>query len=185
MTRVVAFLLVAGGAWLAVAPHDRMLATVVVAFGTVAYAYWRLTVGSGGTRWLELRPEQLDELSGLEFEQWVMAVLAHNRLSPTATATTGDFGVDIIAEYRGLKFGVQAKKRKGKNVGNAAVQQVNAGCDYYGCDLAVVVTQSKFTSAAKAQAERLVRPCLLLGRDELPSMGALFKEMADRSVAEE
>ena len=179
--RRIGLMVLAGATWLYIAPHDPTFAAVLVVFIFVAYAYWRTGQGPDD-RWLRLKPEQLDELTGVEFEKWLIAVLNKEGFSPAPTSATGDFGVDVVAEYRGKKFGVQAKKRKGKNIGNAAVQQVNAGCDFYGCELAVVVTQSRFTAAARTQAERLLRPCLLIGRDELSDIGTHFKAMAEASA---
>ena len=167
--------------WVWLADFDRTLASIAVAFSWVAFAYLRFS-SPRRPRLIKLTVEDLDELTGVEFEQWVIFVLDRAGFTTTATPSTGDFGIDIIAEYRGQRFGIQAKKRKGKNVGNAAVQQVNAGCDYYDCPVAVVVTQSKFTAAARAQAERLARPCLLIGRDEIGQVAQRLKA-ADQSTA--
>ncbi|MEO1337307.1 MAG: restriction endonuclease, partial [Myxococcota bacterium] len=118
--------------------------------------------------------DELDQLTGHEFEAWVADTLEDFGLKISMTPASGDFGVDVIAEYEGRRIGIQAKKRVGKNIGNAAVQQVNAGADYYRCRYAAVVTQSYFTKAARAQANGLTRPCVLIGRAELDRMGAVM-----------
>ncbi len=156
-------------------PPIALLAGVVAMVG---WGYWRLA-GGGRRRWLVLTPTQLDELTGEAFEQWLTAVLQEAGFAVAVTPKSKDFGVDVVAQYRGQRIGIQAKKRKGKNVGNAAVQEVNAGCDYHDCPLAAVVTQSRFTASARAQADRLARPCLLIGRDELRELPKLLKQLAE------
>ena len=167
--------------WAAVGLGDLTLAAVLTVIAGLLWAYRRVSP-SADARWLRLQPADLDELSGAEFESWVIAKLTSDGVTASATAATRDFGVDIVAEHQGRRVGIQAKKRKGKNVGNAAVQEVNAGCDYYDCEVAAVVTQARFTSAARAQAERLNRPCVLIGRDELDLLSTLIKEAPEASA---
>lgn len=119
----------------------------------------------------------LDELSGPAFEAWIAAVLQDAGFTTEDIQTSGDFGIDVIAEYQGTKFGIQAKRYK-SNVGNSAVQEANAGAQFHGCSVAAVVTQSGFTRAAKAQAAGLSPPCLLISREELPNMVQLLKGQA-------
>lgn len=113
--------------------------------------------------------EDLDGLSGAEFEAWIAEVLQVAGFRTEDIRTSGDFGVDVIAEESGIRFGIQAK-RYSSNVGNSAVQEANSGAQFHGCDLAAVVTQAGFTRAAIAQAERSRPPCLLIGRDEIHEM---------------
>ncbi|HAC79246.1 MAG TPA: hypothetical protein DCG06_03050 [Deltaproteobacteria bacterium] len=119
----------------------------------------------------------LDTLSGAAFEAWIAAVLQDAGFKTEDIQTSGDFGVDVIAEFEGTKFGIQAKRYK-SNVGNSAVQEANAGAQFHGCSVAAVVTQSGFTRAARAQAAGMRPPCLLIGRDELPNMVHLLKGQA-------
>ncbi|MEC7582963.1 MAG: restriction endonuclease [Planctomycetota bacterium] len=119
----------------------------------------------------------LDNLSGIEFEAWIAAVLEREGFAIEDLPAGGDFGVDVIAGYGGVRFGIQAK-RYGSNVGNSAVQEANAGSEYHHCQVPVVITQSGFTRAAREQAERMQPPCLLIGRDEISHMAALLKTRA-------
>ena len=181
---------VGGAAWLT--EGDVVHTAVVVSGGLVALfvlwlarLWWRL--GAGGRRrrrLLAYTAEDLDALTGLEFEAWLVEVLHAGGLATQDTAKTGDFGVDVIASYRNRRIGIQAKKRRGRNIGNKAVQEANAGADYYSCEIAAVVTQSGFTKAAKAQADGLARPCLLLGRDELPQLADHLKQAVTAFVSE-
>lgn len=69
------------------------------------------------------------------------------------TKASGDQGIDVIAT-KGKKYGIQCKYYTG-NVGNKAVQEAYAGAKFYGCDVAVVMTNSTFTKSAKELAEKL------------------------------
>jgi hypothetical protein len=119
----------------------------------------------------------LDILTGPAFEAWIAAVLQDAGFTTEDIQTSGDFGVDVIAEYQGTKFGIQAKRYK-SNVGNSAVQEASAGAQFHGCSVSAVVTQSRFTRAAKAQAAGMRPPCLLIGRDELPEMVSILRQRA-------
>ena len=119
----------------------------------------------------------LDRLTGPAFEAWIAAVLQDAGFTTEDIQTSGDFGVDVIAEYQGTKFGIQAKRYK-SNVGNSAVQEASAGAQFHGCSVSAVVTQSRFTRAAKAQAAGMRPPCLLIGRDELPEMVSILRQRA-------
>lgn len=63
----------------------------------------------------------------------------------------GDMGVDVLAEMRGIRAAIQAK-RHGQRVGNSAVQAIAAGRIFYGAHVAVVVAPSGFTRSAVALA---------------------------------
>lgn len=92
---------------------------------------------------------ELDEsMSGEKFEDYVKEVLKKNGYKKVRlTKASGDYGVDILAEYKGVTYAFQCKLYA-KPVGVAAVQQAYAGCEYYGCDEAIVVTNNTFTKAA-------------------------------------
>ncbi|HWF27190.1 MAG TPA: restriction endonuclease, partial [Mycobacterium sp.] len=93
----------------------------------------------------------VDQMSGVEFEEFVAAQLRTRGWSVTRTASTGDYGVDLIAKKDGSHMAVQCK-RLAKAVGVAAVQQVVSGAAHHGCNQAVVVTNQAFTKAARQLA---------------------------------
>ena len=109
---------------------------------------------------------RIDAMAGLEFEVWIVERLVAAGYQVRNVRASGDFGVDIITWIHGLAVGLQPKRYQGK-VGNDAVQQVLAGCDYHGCHLAVVLTQSSFTAAAREQAEKARHPVVLIERTQL------------------
>ncbi len=92
---------------------------------------------------------ELDEnMSGEMFEDYVKEILKKNGYKKVRlTKSSGDYGTDIIAQYKGINYAFQCKLYT-KPVGVAAIQQAYAGCEYYGCDEAVVVTNNTFTRQA-------------------------------------
>lgn len=69
------------------------------------------------------------------------------------TKGSGDQGIDVIAYSGGKKYGIQCKHYSAP-VGNFAVQEAFAGAKYYNCDVAVVMTNTTFTPAAKELAKK-------------------------------
>ena len=116
---------------------------------------------------------ELDAMDGAEFERWITRRLTAAGHFARDLRQSGDFGVDVLAEIAGLRLGIQAKRFAG-GVGNAAVQEVLAGCDYHRCAVAAVVTQSRFTPAAREQAGRAHLPVLLVDRDRVLDFEAVL-----------
>jgi HJR/Mrr/RecB family endonuclease len=125
-------------------------------------------------RLLGLTLQDLDRLDGLAFEAWVVRKLEAAGFVCRATPQSRDYGIDVVAERGRLRIGIQAK-RNGRPVGNGAVMQAIAGSQYHDCDVAAVVTQSRFTKAACAQAARAGLPVLLLDRVALPRLGGALR----------
>lgn len=101
-------------------------------------------------------PRLKKHMTGIEFEQYVYEILKrlgykHLRL----TRQSGDYGVDILASYRGVRYAFQCKYYS-KPVGVSAIQQAYSGCEYYDYDEAVVVTNQTFTRQAYALAKIMV-----------------------------
>jgi restriction system protein len=106
----------------------------------------------------------IDEMSGVEFEEFVAAQLRTRGWGVTHTASAGDYGVDLVAKKDGIRMAVQCK-RLAKAVGVAAVQQVVSGALQHGCNQTVVVTNQGFTKAAYRLAT--THRCRLVGREQL------------------
>jgi restriction system protein len=127
----------------------------------------RYRVGRQRTRDLRYAASDLaavDQMSGVEFEEFVAAQLRTVGWSVTYTASTGDYGVDLIAKRDGACMAVQCK-RQAKAVGVAAVQQVVAGALHHRCNQTVVVTNQGFTKAARQLAS--THRCRLVGREQV------------------
>jgi restriction system protein len=97
--------------------------------------------------------DQIDTMSGIEFERYVAALLRGlGDADIEYTKATGDFGVDLIATNGTVRIAVQCK-RQGRPVGTSAIQQVVAGAAVYQCAATLVVTNRLFTPGAQKLAE--------------------------------
>ncbi len=96
--------------------------------------------------------QNIDEMTGSEFESAIALLYARKGYKVTKTPSSGDFGVDVVAEKEGYKEVIQTK-RYTTNVGVKAIQEVAAGAYHYKADHAVVVTSAYFTAQAKELAE--------------------------------
>jgi HJR/Mrr/RecB family endonuclease len=111
---------------------------------------------------------EIDAMSGAEFERYLVRLFRELGFGARHVGGGGgDFGADLIIEQGTLKIAVQAKNYESGRVGNDAVQQAIAGATYYGCQQAMVVTNSSFTRAAREQAARSTLPVVLWGRKQL------------------
>lgn len=115
-------------------------------------------------RFKKLKMSDVDHMSGIEFEKYIGQLLQSQGFQIKFTKTSGDFGTDIIASKPNIKISVQVK-RYSKPVGRAAISDAVAAKAYYGCQTAMVVTTSSFTSEAKSLAK--VNHCLLVDRNTL------------------
>lgn len=113
---------------------------------------------------------RIDTMSadGWKFEQYAADILRLIGYSNVAVTTgSGDYGIDILAEREGVTYAIQCKCYSNP-VGNKAVQEAFSGKEYYKKMVAVVLTNSTFTSAAlKTAAETRV---LLWDRAKLREM---------------
>ena len=107
---------------------------------------------------------EIDEMSGLDFEKYLQAMLIRKGYKHVKLTTTYDLGVDLIAEKDGVHWAIQAKRYKG-TVGLDAVRQVVAAANHYKCDRAMVITNSYFTRNARTIAQST--NCVLIDRDKL------------------
>ena len=106
----------------------------------------------------------VDAMDGFQFEDFLVEIFQTMGYDVKETKRTQDQGADLFVTRFGKDMVIQAKNYSG-SVGNSAVQQVISAKTFYGCDEAMVVTNSYFTRSAKELAESaLVR---LIDRDEL------------------
>ena len=92
--------------------------------------------------------------TGEEYEQFLHKVISKAGYKCDTTPATGDQGVDLLVDVPGKKVAIQCKFYS-EPVGNNAVQQVSAGKAYYKCNVACVVSNNKYTTAAKQLAQVL------------------------------
>lgn len=96
---------------------------------------------------LKPKIDDVDMMTGAEFENFVCTLYKKMGYNAYVTQTSGDQGLDVIAEKNGKRIGIQAKCYA-STVGNSAIQEAVAGKSYYNCDRVVVVTNSSFTKSA-------------------------------------
>lgn len=114
------------------------------------------------------RRKELDTMDGFEFEYYCADLLSANGfVNVKVTRSSGDYGVDILAEKDGVTYAVQCKRYTGL-VGVKAVQEAYAGRDYYDRMVGAVLTNQYFTKPAVQAARKL--KILLWDRDYLQSM---------------
>lgn len=113
------------------------------------------------------RPIDVDIMTGLEFEHYIAGLLKQSGFRKVKLTERYDFGVDIIAEKDGVRWGVQVKRHTGLVKANA-VRQVVTALRIYGCDRAMVITNSTFSKVA----QRLARAnnCVLVDRKGLQKL---------------
>lgn len=111
------------------------------------------------TEWVKKEPLSTLEI-GTSYESFVAQKLIQSGYTNIQfTPTSGDFGADIIAiDKQGRKCCIQCKCFQG-SVGVSAVQEVFSATHYYGCSVAIVITNNRFTEAAKKLASKL-KVCL-------------------------
>ncbi|MCB5287627.1 MAG: restriction endonuclease [Candidatus Cloacimonetes bacterium] len=95
----------------------------------------------------EFTINDVDMMDGHEFEKFVSLLFSNMGYTTEVTKASGDQGLDVIAENKGVKIGIQAKCYTNK-VTNKAVQEAFAGLSYYNCDKGMVVTNNYFTCSA-------------------------------------
>jgi|LakMenE01Jun11ns_1017448.scaffolds.fasta_scaffold9837701_1 restriction system protein len=115
-------------------------------------------------KYRELRLSNIDEMSGLEFENYLKNVLSHQGYSVEKTPASGDLGVDLIAERGHSRLAIQVKRHQGK-VSRAAVSDAVAGMHHYSCNGSMVITNSSFSPGAISLAES--NQCILIDREIL------------------
>jgi restriction system protein len=89
----------------------------------------------------------VDAMNGYDFEKFLVEVFQTAGYDVEGTKLSGDQGADLFATRFGKKIVIQAKNYSG-SVGNTAVQEAISAKSFYGCDEAMVVTNSFFTKSA-------------------------------------
>lgn len=110
----------------------------------------------------------VDMMDGLAFEHYCADILSRMGFSHVeVTRGSGDQGVDVLAEKDGVKYAIQCKCYT-SDLGNAPVQEVNAGKAIYRCHIGAVLTNRFFTRSAREAAD--ATGVLLWDRDKLKEL---------------
>lgn len=111
--------------------------------------------------------KQIDQMTGEEFEQFLGELFKKRGYKVSYTATSGDYGADLILHDGDELIAVQAKRYTG-NVGVKAVQEIIGAIKMYEAEEGWVITNSYFTKQAIKLAE--INEVYLIDRDELIDM---------------
>jgi restriction system protein len=115
-----------------------------------------------------LKISDIDNMDGIEFENYVVGLLNHHGYhSIQTTKRSNDFGADIIAKKGKDKYSIQLK-RLSHTVDRSAVSDAVGAMAFYGCNKSMVITTNYFTKSAKAFAQ--LHHCKLIDRDQLLSL---------------
>lgn len=106
----------------------------------------------------------VDAMNGYDFEKFLGEIFQSAGYDVEGTKLSGDQGADLFVSRFGKKIVIQAKNYSG-SVGNTAVQEAISAKSFYGCDEAMVVTNSYFTRSALELAD--AASVRLVGRREL------------------
>ena len=96
-------------------------------------------------------PQFFDDMTPQDYEYFCAEILRRTKWEARVTPASGDQGVDVVAEKRGLRIVVQCKKYS-KPVGNHAVQEIVAAIAHEAAQHGVVVTNNRFTAGARRLA---------------------------------
>jgi HJR/Mrr/RecB family endonuclease len=94
-----------------------------------------------------------DDIDPLEFETRCAEAMQLSGWTAHTTKKTGDQGVDVLADKRGMKVVLQYKLYT-NTVGNKAVQEVFAAKTFTASDFAAVVSTSPYSRGAKELAQK-------------------------------
>ena len=146
------------------AKHNLMVVAIVI--GVIIFISMVCTIYRKLHRKYTLK--QLDEMDGHQFEYACADILKANGYKHVkVTRSSGDFGVDIIAEKDKVRYAIQCKRYNHK-LDNTPIQEVVGGLAYYQCDKGAVMTNQYFTEPAKQLAQG--NDIELLDRDTLSHM---------------
>jgi restriction system protein len=123
---------------------------------------------------------ELDRLDGRAFERAIGELL--DRLGHTVETTDWfDHGADLVVVRAGERTAVQVKRARSP-VRQSAVQTVVTAKAVYGCERAMVVTNSSFTGRARALAA--ANDVELWGRAELTEALLSFCMLCERRLSD-
>ena len=89
--------------------------------------------------------------TGEDYENFVRALCVDCDFECAMTPKTGDQGGDLIVSKGQSRIAIQCKYYS-SSIGNAAVQEVVAGKEFYNCNYACVVSNQDYTNHAKTLA---------------------------------
>ena len=115
-----------------------------------------------GLRALEIL--NIDGISRTEFENYIIRLLTHRGFKVETTNATLDLGINMIAKKNDHKYAVQINRQTG-SVSRLLVSDIDREKHRYGCDKAMLITNSYFSEDVIELAKST--GCELVDRDTL------------------
>lgn len=143
----------------------KVLKIVLTPFTLIARLVDNLRVSS---KLRTLNINNIDKVNGVDFEKIMCYLFRKMKFKVDSTPVSGDYGADIILRKWGLTIAVQCKLYYNHSVGNKAVYEVHAGKGYYNADVAMVITNFKYSKPAQELAHKL--NVILLDRTDVINM---------------
>lgn len=150
-------------------PFRMILITIKISFFILWYFIKRFFKYIRRNAYIQL--EQVE--NGIEFEHFIANLLNRSGYQAKVTQASNDYGVDIIATKKRVKYVIQCKFYS-TTVGTPSVQEVVAGRAYYDAEVAIVATNNYFTKNAIALAD--ANDVILWDKDVLIKMIKSIKE---------
>ena len=94
----------------------------------------------------EIDINNIDSLSGYEFEEFLASLFVSLGYKVTKTKKSRDYGADLIVTNNNISIAIQCKLYFNHSVSNSAIQEVSTAKKYYNTDLALVITNSHFST---------------------------------------
>lgn len=162
--------LVGAAAWTHRAELERIayIALIILGCMHILRLVWKFLVYRRNMKF-----KNVDAMGSLQFERYVAMLLRSNGYYNVSLTEKYDLGIDIIAEKDGVRWGVQVKHYSGL-VKASAVRQVVTGLKMYGCDRAMVVTNSTYSATARRLAAG--NHCVLIDARGLSRLSARLKK---------
>ena len=124
-------------------------------------------IGEATEDFRSVTPGYSPGIDPVEYEHLIAGTLTRFGWTTRTTKGSGDQGVDVIAEMRGIKIVIQCKHYS-HPVGNDAVQEAIAGKTFENAQYAAVVSNASFTAHAKQLAASA--NAILLHHDNLSEL---------------
>lgn len=131
----------------------KIIIGIIILFAAYLFCRWMLKIMKLKPNEADRTVDEIDKMSGEEFELFTAAVLKGcGFVIEEITKTTGDYGADIIVSFGQIRIAVQCK-RYSHPVGVKAVQEVISAMKHYDCEEAIVITNNYFTNQAEILAK--------------------------------
>lgn len=103
-----------------------------------------------------------------QYEKYVAKYLENNGYQVELTSFTNDYGVDIFATKKSLKYAVQVKMfgNTARKINRKMVMELHGAKDFFDCDHAVFITDGEILQDAEEVAEKLDIKVIYLPADK-------------------